>query len=165
MPPSDSDIFLLFRSYLSPSFSSSITLHPRLHTRKDAPLSFDIVDRIEGNPLFFCCFSFPFFLMSDCLEMLVRVLGFRIVWLGGKYEKMKSINPQMFLQELLPSLNSFRSIFQQSSRVSFPNTSLSKTLILYSGSHMQLLCLGFLSSHSLDNSKKQHSSSLKFNCI
>ena len=50
--------------------------------------------------------------MSDCLEMLVRVLGFRIVWLGGKYEKMKSVNPQMFLQELLPSLNNFRSIFQ-----------------------------------------------------
>ena len=39
--------------------------------------------------------------MSDCLEMLVRVLGFRIVWLGGKYEKMKSVNPQMFLHEIL----------------------------------------------------------------
>ena len=33
---------------------------------------------------------------------------------------------------------------QYSSRVSFPSISLSKTLILYSGSHMQLLCLGFL---------------------
>ena len=47
----------------------------------------------------------------------------------------------MFLRELLPSLNSFRSIFQQSSRVSFPITSLSKTLIFYSGSHIQLLYL------------------------
>ena len=55
------DIFLPFHSYLSPSFSSSIALHQRLHNRKDAPLSFDIVDRIEGNPLFFCYFSFPFF--------------------------------------------------------------------------------------------------------
>ena len=60
----------------------------------------------------FVFFLFLFFLMSDCLEMLVKVLGFRIVWLGGKYEKMKSVNPQMFLQELLPSINSFRSIFQ-----------------------------------------------------
>ena len=33
--------------------------------------------------------SFLSFFMSDCLEMLVRVLGFKIVWLGGKYEKMK----------------------------------------------------------------------------
>ena len=39
--------------------------------------------------------------MSNCLEMLVRVLGFRIVWLRGKYEKMKSVNPQMFLHEIL----------------------------------------------------------------
>ncbi|WJZ99644.1 hypothetical protein VitviT2T_018069 [Vitis vinifera] len=30
------------------SFSSSIALHPRLHSWKDAPLSFDIVDLIEG---------------------------------------------------------------------------------------------------------------------
>ena len=68
-----------------------------------------------GSKVTLCSFVFFlflfFFLISDCLEMLVRVLGFRIVWLRGKYEKMKSVNPQMFLQELLPSLNSFRSIF------------------------------------------------------
>ena len=27
-----------------------LILHPRLHSWKDAPLSFDIVDLIEGNP-------------------------------------------------------------------------------------------------------------------
>ncbi|CBI15966.3 unnamed protein product, partial [Vitis vinifera] len=31
------------------SFSSSIALHPRLYNWKDAPLSFDIVDLIEGT--------------------------------------------------------------------------------------------------------------------
>ena len=52
------DIFLSL-SLIPLSFSLSSTAL-RLHGRKDAPLSFDIVDRIEGNPLFFCCFSVPF---------------------------------------------------------------------------------------------------------
>ena len=49
-----------FHSYLSPSFSS-IALYLRLHSRKGATLSFDDIDLIEGNSLFFSCFSFPCF--------------------------------------------------------------------------------------------------------
>ena len=52
---------------------------------------------------FVFCFFF-FFWMSDCLEMLVRVLGFRIVWLGRKYEKMKSVILKCFYRNYFQAL-------------------------------------------------------------
>ena len=58
--------------------------------------------------------------MSDCLEMLVKVLGFRIVWLGGKYEKMKSINPQMFYRNYFKALTVLDLFFNRAVESHFP---------------------------------------------
>ena len=59
----------------------------------------------------FVVFLFFSFLMFDCLEMLVKVLGFRIVWLGGKYEKAFPIVWDTFLLYFL-SWSSFLKVCQ-----------------------------------------------------
>ena len=84
--------------------------------------------------------------MSDCLEMLIRVLGFRIVWLGGKYEKMKSVILKCFYRNYFKALTVLDLFFNRAVKSYFLVLLSLKLSILYSGSYMQLLCLGFLSS-------------------